>query len=426
MHYSQRKTQRRFICFLLAILAAVVSVSYGQRTDTSTLTGKVMCGYQGWFTTPSDGAQRGWRHWGQGGRFEPGACTIDIWPDMSEYSASEKYATSFRHGDGSVARVFSSYNRRTVFRHFGWMQEYGIDGAFMQRFASEVFGKSGLNHFDTVLKNARSAANHHGRAYAVMYDLSGMRKGQMPRLIEDFKHLVDDLGITKRPTDKAYLHHKGKPVVAIWGIGFSGGRDYTLDECLQLVNFLKNDKKYGGCTVMLGVPTFWRTLRRDCLDDPKVHEIVKAADIVSPWMVGRFRKPEDVPRFADEVWAKDIEWCDKYDKDYLPVLWPGFSWANLERDPGQFNKIPRLGGRFLWKQYTEAKEAGATMIYQAMFDEVDEATAIFKCTNDPPVGKSRFLTYEGLPTDHYLWLTGQGGRLVRGEIKLSDELPERK
>ena len=57
---------------------------------------------------------------------------------------------------------------------------------------------------------------------------------------------------------------------------------------------------------------------------------------------------------------------------------------------------------------------------------IDEGTAIFKCTNNPPVGASKFLTYEGLPTDHYLWLVGQGGRLLRGEIQPSDEMPARR
>jgi hypothetical protein len=66
------------------------------------------------------------------------------------------------------------------------------------------------------------------------------------------------------------------------------------------------------------------------------------------------------------------------------------------------------------------------MIYVAMFDEVDEGTAIFKCTNDPPVGDgTAFLTYEGLPSDHYLWLTGEAGRMLRNERPTSKVLPRR-
>jgi hypothetical protein len=48
-----------------------------------------------------------------------------------------------------------------------------------------------------------------------------------------------------------------------------------------------------------------------------------------------------------------------------------------------------------------------------------------KCTNTPPVGASPFVTFDGLPSDHYLWLTGQGARLLRGEIAPSTEPPER-
>ena len=65
------------------------------------------------------------------------------------------------------------------------------------------------------------------------------------------------------------------------------------------------------------------------------------------------------------------------------------------------------------------------MIYVAMFDEIDEGTAIFKCTNDVPVGaESKFLTYDGLPSDFYLRLTGNGAKLLRGEIPLSEKIPQ--
>jgi hypothetical protein len=31
-----------------------------------------------------------------------------------------------------------------------------------------------------------------------------------------------------------------------------------------------------------------------------------------------------------------------------------------------------------------------------------------------------------LPSDHYLWLTGMGGKLLRGKVKASNKLPQRK
>jgi hypothetical protein len=384
--------------------------------DSSTLTGKIMCGYQGWFNTPTDGADKGWKHWGQdGGTFEPGSCVIDFWPDMSEMEPDEKYATPFQHADGSTAYVFSAYNRKTVLRHFKWMFQYGIDGVFLQRFAVSTTTPTGLNHCNTVLYSCREGANTYGRAYAVMYDLSGLVAGGTQQVINDWKFLVDSMKITRDSNDRAYLHHNGKPVVTIWGIGFND-RLYTLDECRSLVDFLKNDPNYGGNTVMIGVPSYWRTLTRDCVNDVRVHEIALAADIVSPWAVGRFSDDVTLNDYVNNVWAPDVNWCRTNNKEYLPVVFPGFSWYNLKYPNATFNAIPRRQGQFLWSQYASVINAGATMIYQAMFDEINEGTAIFKCTNDVPVGASPFVTYEGLPSDEYLWLLGQGTRALRGEI----------
>ena len=396
--------------------------------DTSTLTGKVMCGYQGWFTTPGDGSDRGWRHYSSKGQFKPGSCNIDLWPDMSELDADEKIPTPFRHQDGTAATVFSSHNSKTVLRHFRWMEQYGIDGVFVQRFGGETQQALNLRHCNTVLASCREGANRSGRSYAVMYDLSGLPAGGTARIIEDWKLLVDRMKIGKDPKDLAYLRHNGKPVVSVWGIGFNDNRRYTLAECEKLVDFLKNDKDYGGCTVFVGVPTNWRTLDKDSVKDPALHRIIAKADIVSPWTVGRYRTLQGIADHAEQRLKKDVEWCKDAGKDYLPVVFPGFSWHNMHnRNPkNPFDEIPRLKGQFLWKQYGEVKKAGATMIYQAMFDEMDEGTAIFKCTNDPPVGESRFLNLEGLPSDHYLWLTGMGGKLLRGEIQATEEMPARK
>jgi hypothetical protein len=392
--------------------------------NRSTLTGKVVCGYQGWFTAPGDGAGLGWRHYPSRGQFRPGRCGIDLWPDVSELDDDEKYPTPFRHADGRVAHVFSSHNRKTVLRHFRWMQEYGIDGAFVQRFAVETVRPLDLRHSNAVLAHCREGANRHGRCYAVMYDLSGLPEGGVRHVIEDWKLLAGRMRLGKDPRDAAYLRHGGKPVVAVWGVGFNDSRKYTLGECERLVDFLRHDRDCGGFTVLLGVPTGWRTLDADSVKDPALHRVIGKADLISPWTVGRYRTLEGVADHARLRWTKDLQWCKAHDKGYLPVLFPGFSWHN--RRPGSpLDEIPRLKGRFLWKQYVEAKRAGAAMLYQAMFDEMDEGTAIFKCIADPPVGKSRFLGLEGLPSDHYLWLTGTGGKLLRGEVKGTETLPPR-
>jgi len=127
--------------------------------------------------------------------------------------------------------------------------------------------------------------------------------------------------------------------------------------------------------------------------------------------------------YARTVERPDIAWCKEKGKEYMPVVFPGFSWHNMNaRSP--HDQIPRLGGKFLWQQFVEAKKAGATMVYQAMFDEVDEGTAIFKVTNQPPVGESKFVTLDGLPTDFYLKLVGNAGRMIRGELPVTNDLPK--
>src|SRR5262249_20974406 len=152
-------------------------------------------------------------------------------------------------------------------------------------------------------------ANRHGRCYAVMYDLSLLPAGGVRPVIEGWKLLVGRMKLGEEPRDAAYLHHKGKPVVAGWGVGFNDGRGSSLAECERLVDFLKNDKNHGSCTVLLGVPTGWRTLDGDSVPDPALHRIILKADILSPWTVGRYRTLQGVTDHAQNRWRKDLEWC---------------------------------------------------------------------------------------------------------------------
>jgi len=395
----------RTACLFLLIL----SCSLPAWADDG-LAGRVFVGYQGWFRAPGDGANAGFHHYTKRGKFEPGACTIDLWPDLTGFDADERFDTLFRHADGRVAQVFSSHQRKTVARHFGWMKAYGIDGAVVQRFATRRRNKKKAGHWDTVLDHCRAGAEAHGRSWSLMYDLSGLRQSETSIVIEDFKKLVAERRIIE---DTTYLRHRGRPLVAVWGVGFADGRAYTLQECEALIDFLKSDAG-GKCSVMLGVPFYFRELKRDAIKDADLLRVLKKADVVSPWSVGRYGTVEGAINHARQHWAGNEVWAKEAGVDHLPVVFPGFSWQNLKGGDAKLGQIPRLQGRFYWSQFLAAKQAGAKAVYVAMFDEIDEATAIFKCTDDPPVGKSRFLTYDGMPSDHYLWLTQQGRRVLRG------------
>lgn len=401
----------------LSVLIFASGLGAEERVDVSTLSGKVVCGYQGWFRCEGDGANNGWHHYAVNGSFAPGSSHIEMWPDVSELPASERFATPFRFADGSVAEVFSSAREPVVRMHFRWMMEHGIDGVFLQRFATTARDPRYRQPMDRILGFTKAAAAEHGRGWALMYDLTGIRPGQIDEVIADWRRLVRS-GQIDRKNDRSLFHHRGKPLVALWGLGFSD-RDPMLDEWERLIDFLRDDPECGGMALMLGVPYYWRTLDRDTIPDPALFRLLGKADILSPWSVGRLGTPQDAANRVGERLRPDIARAKELGADYLPVVFPGFSWTNLSKARGEdaeFNAIPRLRGEFLWSQAVAAKQAGAEMLYLAMFDELDEGTAIFKTRSDPPVGESRFLAEPGVAPDHYLRLAGAIGRMLRGEL----------
>ena len=426
-------------CILIVTAIAFFSFNsngqskHGKTYKYANYDGLVMSGYQGWFRTPEDGSGKGWGHYGSGGKFDKDHNTIDFWPDVSEYKKT--YETSFKFADGTKARVFSSVDKSTTDLHFKWMKDYGVDGVFMQRFFNVARNYDDPKKSqDVILRNAMAAAEDNGRAIAVMYDLSGLKsKGEdCSAIIEDWKRLVDDMRVTN---SENYLRHNGKPLVTIWGIGFPD-RSYNIREIgiNRLIDFLKNDPQYGGCSVMLGVPTYFRELDKDCLPDPYLHEVIKSADIVLPWMVQRFTPllHQDEIRYRDHVMA-DIKWCKEQNVDYVPLVYAGFSWHNLsKRNPGlarhtSYGAIPRVCGKFFWDLAYNAIAAGGQMLYVGMFDEVDEGTAIIPVLNNPPNSDgAHFVGNDDVAPDHYLFLTGQAAQMLRKEIPLTSKMPSNK
>jgi hypothetical protein len=393
----------------------------------------VMAGYQGWFNTPTDGANRGWHHYDFSPAENPTRATIDFWPDMTEYT--KKHLSPFKMPDGSQTYLYSPYDEESVDLHFKWMQEYGIDGVFMQRFVMEVNNQGGKNHFNKVLQNALKAAKKYNRAIGVMYDLSGCNASQSnnaPAFIEsDWLDLQQRFNLGDPAENPTYIWHNGRPLVTIWGVGFNDNRNYTTANVRDLAAKLKNTH---GVSIMLGIPYWWVDFGGDTEKDPALHTLIKDyADVIMPWAVGRYGMNDYGGGRHAEKLVEDIAWCEENNVTYVPLVFPGFSWGNMQNSAEQarYNQTPRLRGDFLWKQAAGAKAAGAHSLYVAMFDEIDEGTAIYKCANESNVpvfasGWRKFIGIEDdLQTDHYLWLVGQAANWFHGASGYNATRPAR-
>ena len=397
--------------------------------DPSTLEGKLVMGYQGWFGAPGDGSRSDrWRHWSRGATPAAGNLTFDAWPDLTELAADELHATDLRFADGSVAGLYSAYDRRTVDHHFRWMRETGVDGVMLQEFVVELGEGTASREFrDGVTDNVRASAEAHGRVFAIMYDISGSDPAWLTDRIQSHWRAVVDSGLVG---SSRYLQHGGRPLVAVWGFGFDD-RAGSPAQAQALIDWWRSDAAPAyRATVLGGVPTHWRTLTGDSSTDPAWAAVYRSYDIISPWTVGRYADDDGVRRFRRDLVEPDLAEAGRAGADYLPVVWPGFSWANL-MPAESLNQIPRRGGQFWWTQLHEFNQAGATMIYGAMFDEVDEGTAMFKvaptAADAPSTG--RFLTLDAdgyaLPSDFYLRLAAEGARVLRGERAPSPDRPIR-
>jgi hypothetical protein len=389
--------------------------------DATTLDGKVLCGYQGWFNTPGDGTTFGFTHWGRRlDRPGRGRFTVDLWPDVAEYDPHDLWeAPGLTLPDGSPARVYSAFRKGPVLLHCQWMRQYGLDGVFLSRFVGEAADPKRARHVNTVLAHVREGCHREGRVWALMLDLSMGRDATTTAVMNDWKFLCDGVKVRE---DSRYLHHQKKPVVLLWGLGFKD-RPWTPAQAAELVDFFKNDPTYGGVYLIGGVDPYWRTLRGESRPDAAWAKVYRSFDALSPWDAGRYRDEASMDRVRHEVWEGDLAELKGTGIGYMPTAFPGFSWDNLRRARPGSTTIPRRRGEFYWRQFAIFRALGIRSIFVGMFDEVDEGTAIYKVANQTPVGQ-HFVTYEGRPSDWYLRLTGAATRMIRGDAPLAEKIPE--
>lgn len=175
---------------------------------------------------------------------------------------------------------------------------------------------------------------------------------------------------------------------------------------------------------MIGTPRYWREGGGDAVigaDLKMLHNILMKSDVISPWTVGRYGTILEARNDAKIHVKADLTWCAQNKLTLMPVIFPGFSWHNLQvtihqPNPGPYNQIPRKQGGlyFLREQGVAITNEGVKTIYVAMFDEMNEGTSIFKCTKVTPslADGLKFVGYEEEP-NFYLQLTGIVGKMIK-------------
>ncbi|GAA4817238.1 discoidin domain-containing protein [Streptomyces ziwulingensis] len=374
---------------------------------TGDVVGKISTGYQGWFAAKGDSAPiDGWWHWSQDWSKTPSATNTNIkcWPDMREYTHT--YSTGYAAlGDGRPATLFSSHDQQTVDTHFAWMSQYGIDTAALQRF--NPTGGEGPTR-DAMAQKVRTAAEAHDVKFYVMYDVGGWTSMQS-EIKTDWTQKM-----RAHTASPAYARQNGRPVVAIWGFGFNDdNHPFTAAACTDVITWFQSQ----GCYVIGGIPKEWRTGGQGTRTG--FTDTYHAFDMISPWMIGAIGNAGDSDHYYENVNLGDQADCDAHGIDYQPCVLPG----DLSI-PGQ-----RADGDFMWRQFYNMVRAGAQGIYVSMFDEYNEGHQIAKTaeTKASVPTDSGFLALDqdgtACSSDYYLRLTGDGGRMLKGEIALTATRP---
>jgi hypothetical protein len=359
--------------------------------------GKSFAGYQLWHEAgnkPED-----WRHWSYGklpaaGR---GNHNTETFPYLADYQGKANvtlYPTNFANlGNGNPASLYNATDKGVIDIQMSLLQKAGFDGVAIQRNAP-VGRDMKYTSTDDYYVSIRNACEKNGRSFYVMYCMPDINNGsQSPEdLVEGIKRdwvyqMEQIYSLTSSP---AYATVNGKPVVELWGLGYSTIL-VNKPQALALAQFFKER----GCYVIAGVPRDWRLRNEGSRSD--FEEVYRAYDMLSPWTVGAYSDAAGSDSYRSNYMAPDKAYCDQYGIGYYPVIFPGSGWS--QHVSGYPNDTKRNGGYFLWNQARNIKSIGASSMYFAMLDEFEESTNIISAAAD----------YFDLPTDQYFGTLSMDG-----------------
>ncbi|KAG8736132.1 hypothetical protein FRC10_009664 [Ceratobasidium sp. 414] len=328
------------------------------------------------------------------GRFNP-----ELVPDPVYYSPGDLVTVP-----ETQSRVFSSRNRSVVGRHLNIMAQHKIDGVFLTRRGDEA------SAFRRI-----AAAYQGGKGLGVMkYDLAGMPSHQLEQWVTgDWEFMINQKHVLDSP---AYVHEHGRPVIAIWGVGFKNANQDP-QAVLNLIH--KLSEMSGGAYIILGgmsngalsvrpkelkschiVPVTWQK------QDNSWQTVYKMADALAPLSVGALVDEESANNWSKDVQQPAIQSLRGGSKkvDYVSVVWPGHE-GQLMRNGMSAPSAARRDGAFLWRQ-----------VYNAHRDGFDDGTALL-----PSIGA----TQSGTPSDWYLRICGYASEALKGEKHLYEDLPRK-
>jgi hypothetical protein len=306
-----------------------------------------------------------------------------------------QYQTGFGNlGNGLSASLFTSYNKDVVDLHMKWLAEVGIKAVAIGR-----FNPAGITTPDITAGNVRDQAPKYGVKYYISYDISGWTTFDKD-IPNDWTNVIK--GNLKMIDSSNYAHQNGKPVVEIWGVSASNNSS-TVAQSTSLLNWFQSQGVY----VILGVPHEW-------LSNTEWYPVYNMANMIQPWMIGVIGSVGDSDNWKNE-WVNDLAYTNANGLDFQVSILPGDDSAATPQ---------RLHGDFMWEQFANATSAGVKSAFISMYDEFGEGNQIMPTAEDAsmnPKGVNVALDIDGVhcSSDYYMRLTGDGAKMLKGQLPLT-------